>query len=119
MLKLAPLFACLCALFASSAFAGVNVSSPTSGSTTQSPVHFKATAGGTSCSKGVASMGVYSAPGVLAYVTNGTVLDKYISLGPGTHYTTVEQWDYCGGSSKTPITVTVSSSSHVRNGKST
>ncbi|MBZ5687964.1 MAG: hypothetical protein LAP86_23360 [Acidobacteriia bacterium] len=113
MLKLAPLFACLSALFVSSAFAGVNVSSPTNGSTVQSPVLFKATAGGTSCSKGVASMGVYSAPGVLAYVTNGTVLDTHISLGPGTHQITVEQWDYCGGASATPITLTVASGSGV------
>jgi hypothetical protein len=100
------------ALLISSAFA-VTVTSPTKGATVQSPVHYAATAGSTSCSKGVASMGIYTAPGVLAYVTNGTSLSTDLTLSAGTYSTTVTQWDYCGGASSTPITITVSSSSGV------
>src|SRR6267378_4265046 len=112
MYKCALLIVCLLALV-SSLFAGVNVTSPSNGTTVQSPVHFAATAGGTSCSKGVASMGVYTSPGVLAYVSNGTSLSTDITLSAGTYNTTVQQWDYCGGSTTTPITITVSGSSGV------
>jgi len=99
------LFLCILVLLIPAAWAGVNVSSPSSGSSVQSPVHFSATAGGTSCSSGVASMGIYTAPGVLAYVVNGTKLSTDLSLSPGTYYATVQQWDKCGGASKTPITL--------------
>ena len=113
MYKCALLFLSFFAVLISSAFAGVTVTSPAKGATMQSPVHFAATAGSTSCSKGVASMGIYTAPGVLAYVTNGTSLSTDLTLSAGTYSTTVEQWDYCGGASSTPITITVSSSSGV------
>jgi len=104
------LFLCILVLLIPAAWAGVNVSSPSSGSTVQSPVHFSATAGGTSCSSGVASMCIYTAPGVLAYVVNGTKLSTDLSLGPGTYNATIQQWDKCGGASKTPITIKVQSS---------
>ncbi len=102
------LLVCLCALIVSPVFASIDVSAPKNDSTVQSPVHFSATAGSTSCSKGVASMGIYSSPGVLAYVQNGTSIDTDLSLSPGTYDTTIQQWDYCGGSSKTYVTITVS-----------
>jgi major membrane immunogen (membrane-anchored lipoprotein) len=110
--KHALLIACF-AMVTSYVFAGVNVTSPKSGSTVSSPVHYSATAGGTSCSQGVASMGIYTAPGVLSYVTNGTSINTDLTLSPGAYNTTVEQWDYCGGASSTAITITVSSSSGV------
>src|SRR5579859_4477525 len=110
--KHALLIACF-AMVTSYVFAGVNVTSPKSGSTVSSPVHYSATAGGTSCSKGVASMGIYTAPGVLSYVANGTSIDTDLTLSPGTYNTTVEQWDYCGGASSTGITITVNSSNGV------
>jgi hypothetical protein len=97
-------------LLTPAALAEVNVSAPSNGATVQSPVHYAATAGSTSCSKGVASMGIYTEPGVLAYVTNGTSLSTDISLSSGTYDTTVQQWDYCGGSSKTSVKITVSKS---------
>ena len=111
MHKLVVPFLSVLGLLTSAAFAGVNVSAPSNGTTVQSPVHYSATAGGTSCSKGVASMGIYTEPGVLAYTTNGTTLSTDLSLSPGTYNTTVEQWDYCGGASTTPITITVKNSS--------
>ena len=99
--------------FCPAAFAGIKVTAPSNGATVGSPVHYAATAGSTSCSKGVSSMGVYTAPGVLAYVTNGTSINTDISLSAGTYNTTVQQWDYCGGASTTPITITVTGSSGV------
>ena len=46
--------------------ASVSVSSPANGGSVGTPVQYVATAT-TTCAKGVAAMGIYSAPGVLAY----------------------------------------------------
>src|SRR6266571_4016335 len=113
MYKCVPAVLLVLVLWSSVAFAGPKVTAPSSGSTVSSPVHYSATAGSTSCSKGVASMGIYTAPGVLAYVTNGTSISTDLTLSAGTYNTTVEQWDYCGGASTTAVTITVSSSSGV------
>jgi len=90
----------------------VSVTSPANNSTVGSPVNYLATAT-SSCSKGVASMGIYTAPNQLAYVVNGASLNTSLSLSPGTYNTTVEEWDNCGGASTKPITITVSSSGKV------
>lgn len=89
-----------------SAFAGVTVSSPGTGATVQSPVHYVATAT-TSCSKGVSAIGIYTAPSQLAYVVNGASLDKSLALSPGTYNTVVQEWDNCGGAATKRITITV------------
>ncbi len=101
---------CLCAMFALPATAGVTLSSPTSGSTSGSPVHFVAKAT-TSCAKGVSAMGIYPAPGQLAYTVNGSSMDTNLSMGNGTYNVAVQEWDNCGSSSKTYVTLTVSGSS--------
>ncbi len=88
---------------------GVFVTSPANNSTVGSPTNFVATAT-TSCSLGVASMGIYTAPSQLAYVVNGASLNTNLSLGPGTYNTVVQEWDKCGGAATTPIKITVSSS---------
>jgi hypothetical protein len=93
-------------LLAIPAFSGVTVSTPSSGSTVAAPVHFAAGATST-CAKGVASMGIYAAPGVLSYVVSGAKLDTNLNLGPGAYNTVVQAWDYCGGASTTPVTITV------------
>lgn len=108
MRKPALRLACFLAAISPAALAGVKVTAPSNGLTVQSPVHYAASAGPTSCSKGVASMGIYTAPGVLAFVVNGTSLSTDLTLGPGTYNTVVEQWDYCGGAATTSITITVS-----------
>lgn len=95
-----------------SAFASVVVSSPANNSSMASSVHFVANAK-TSCSRGVAAMGIYTAPYVLAYKVSGSSLNTYLSLAPGTYKTDVQEWDKCGGASKTPVTITVKSSSTV------
>jgi hypothetical protein len=52
-------------------------------------------------------MGIYTAPGVLAYVTNGASLNTSLTLSAGTYNTVVEEWDKCGGAATAPITITV------------
>jgi major membrane immunogen (membrane-anchored lipoprotein) len=112
MLKPALLIVCLLTLCAPCVFAGVTVNTPANNSTYQGSVPFVASAS-TSCNKGVASMGIYTAPGVLSYVVNGSSLNTTLSLGSGTYKATVEEWDYCGGAATAPVTVTVSQSSGV------
>src|ERR1700688_3253794 len=98
---------CFCLLTLSvCAFAGVSVSAPGTGSTSSSPVHFVASAT-TTCSSGASSMGIYTAPSVLAYTVSGASLNTYLPLSAGTYNTVVQGWDKCG-STKTPVTVTVS-----------
>ena len=110
MFRFAIVLVCLSALFASAAFASVNVSSPSNDGTYSGSVQFTATATTTTCSKGVASMGIYTAPGVLAYVVDGDSLNTTLDLTAGTYHMTVEEWDYCGGAGTTPITIIVTSS---------
>ncbi len=100
---------CLCS-FAVPAFAGVTVSSPGSGSTSASPVHFVASAS-SACSKGVASVGIYTAPNTLAYKVSGSKLDTLLNMNAGSYSVFVQEWDNCGQSSGTPISLTVSASS--------
>jgi len=85
---------------------GVNVSTPSEGGTVGSPVNYVASAT-TSCSKGVASMGIY-VNNVLTYVGNGSSLNTNLSLGSGNYHTVVEEWDHCGGAAYTPIDISVS-----------
>jgi hypothetical protein len=98
-------------MLASAAFATVKVSAPANNSTVGSPVQYVATATTSTCSKGVASMGIYTAPSKLAYVVNGASLNTSLTLSPGTYNTVVEEWDYCGGATTTPITITVNGGS--------
>lgn len=84
---------------------GVHVVSPTSGSTVTSPAAYVATAT-SSCSKGIASMGLY-ANNHLVFVQDGAKLNTEMNLGVGAQHTLVQEWDNCGGASYTPIDVTV------------
>src|SRR5579864_6642180 len=91
-----------------SAFAGVTVSSPLNHSTVGSSVNIVASAN-TSCSKGVASMGIYPSPYWLVYTVGGANLNTNISLNPGTYNVVVEEWDNCGGAASSTVTITVNS----------
>jgi hypothetical protein len=106
MLKSLSVIVCLSAFFAPAAFAGVTVNTPANGATVSGSVQYVASAT-TSCSQGVASMGIYTAPGVLVYTVNGASLNTTLSLTPGTYNTVVQEWDHCGGASTTPIKITV------------
>jgi hypothetical protein len=52
-------------------------------------------------------MGIYSAPGNLVYVVNGSSLNTLLTFTPGTYNTTVQEWDNCGWSAKVPVTIYV------------
>jgi hypothetical protein len=86
---------------------GVTVSTPANGATVSSPVSYAASAA-TTCSKGVASMGIY-VNNVLTYVAQGSSLNTNLNLSSGTYHTVVEEWDHCGGAAYTPIDISVSS----------
>jgi hypothetical protein len=86
----------------------VQVTSPVNNSTVSTSVTYVATAT-TTCSSGIASMGVFTAPGVLAYKANGTTLNANLTFNPGDYNTSVQAWDNCGGIASTPIKITVSS----------
>lgn len=99
------------------AYAGVYVTSPTAAtvsaagtSSGTSPVHFVATATSPACAKGVAGMGIYTAPSTLAYRVTGAALDTNLSLSAGNYSIAVQEWDNCGWSSKALLTLTVTSS---------
>ncbi|HXU16122.1 MAG TPA: alkaline phosphatase family protein [Terriglobales bacterium] len=100
-------FLVLISLFTLPAFATVKITSPTTGSSSASPVHFVASAT-TTCSSGVSSMGIYTAPYVLAYKVSGSSLNTYLTLSTGTYNVVVQEWDACG-STKTTATITVTS----------
>ena len=108
---------CLCAA-TFPASAGVYVASPSratvsaSGtSSSVSPVHFVATATSPACTKGVAAIGIYTAPYTLAYQANGATLDTNLSLSAGTYNIAVQEWDNCGWSSRALLRLTVTLSS--------
>jgi hypothetical protein len=100
--------------FAAPAFATVSVSSPSNGATVSSTVSYAASATTNTCSKGVASMGVY-VDNRLLFIVNGTKLNTALSVSPGSHNTVVEEWDFCGGSTfiSMEITVTALAGVHV------
>src|ERR1700761_7395142 len=103
-----PSLACILLSFAAPAFATVTVTSPKSGATVSSPVSYVATATTTTCSKGVASMGIY-VNNKLTYVVNAAVMNTTLSLAAGSYGTVIEEWDKCGGASYTKVPITVSS----------
>ena len=85
---------------------GVLVTSPGNNTTVTSPVTYTATAGTTTCPYGVAAMGVY-VNNSLAYAVNGAKLNAQLTIGAGAHDTVVQEWDNCGGSLSTPISINV------------
>jgi len=104
--------ACLTLVLATSAFASVSVSSPSNGAQVGSPVQYAATSTTGTCSKGVASMGVY-VDNQLIYVVNGARLSTSLPISTGKHNTVVEEWDYCGGATFTSLAITVGSQTGV------
>ena len=91
------------------AFATVTVTSPTNGATVTSPVHYLASATTTTCATGVASMGIY-VDDVKIYVVDAATLNTEITIAAGSHETTVEEWDKCGGATVDHIDLTVEAS---------
>jgi hypothetical protein len=110
-MRVGKLYAFVClSMSALPAMAGVTVSSPNNGASVATSVQFVATASSPACAKGVASMGIYTAPGKLAYVVNGSSLNQSITLPSGTQYPVVQEWDNCGWSASVKLTLNVGSS---------
>ncbi len=105
MIRLGILLSSLLAVTAPS-LATVKVTSPTPGSTVTSPVHYVATATSSTCSKGVASMGIY-VNNKHVYTVKAKSLSTTISLALGSQHTVVEEWDKCGGASTETVNLTV------------
>lgn len=91
MRKLFPILALFFA--ATACFAGVTVSAPANGATVGSPVHFVASATGSTT---ISSMIVY-VDGNQDYLVYGNNVDTYISLGSGNHTAVIRAWDNWGG----------------------
>ena len=100
---------CVCTL---RGFASVTVSSPGIGASLGSPVRFVASGSSPGCSKGVAAMGIYTAPNVLAYAVAGSKLDAKLEMKPGNYNAVVQQWDNCGWASKAAIIFQVTGVPH-------
>ena len=107
-MKSLSVFVCSFIALAVPSFAQVNVASPTPSATVGSSVPFVATGSSSSCGAGVAAMGIY-VNDQLQYVSNGNSLNTTLSLAPGNYNTVVQEWDYCGGASKTSVPITVGS----------
>jgi len=93
---------------AASASPKITVLSPKSASG-GSPAFYAAYAVSAGCSKGVSSMRIYTAPGVLAYKTSGGHLETFLKLTAGNYNTVVQAWDNCGGVTKTAVPLKVKS----------
>ena len=102
------------AIFAAPAFATVTVSTPAAGSTVNSPVNYIATSATSTCSTGVAAMGIYM-NNKLVYTVYGTSLNTSIGMANGFEHTVVEEWDHCGGASHTTVNLTVGSGTTTTN----
>src|SRR5947209_19574555 len=113
MKKCVRITSALFVFLAASAFANVTVTSPSNGSTVGTSVKFTATATASTCSKGVASMGIYPAAYQLAYTVGGPSLNTSLGFNPGTYNVVVEEWDNCGGASTATVKITVAASAGV------
>jgi hypothetical protein len=90
-------------------FAGVNISAPTNGAVTNSPLHVAASANSENSSAQIAAIQIY-VDGGLAYNAPGSTVDTHINLGAGNHEIIVQAWDTAGGNYKAPVYVAGSGS---------
>lgn len=111
MKPVSPLLLMLAVAISLPAFATVVVNSPSNGATVGSSVHFTAS-GNTGCSRGVAAMGVY-VDDSLRFQGNGASLNTTLTLSPGGHRIAIQEWDFCGSASNTPMSINVSNQAGV------
>ena len=103
-------FTCVLLCFTGLTYAGVFVHAPAPNSNVATTVQYVAKAQ-SSCSKGIAAMGIYSAPGKLVYTVHSSSLNTLLKFNPGTYNTVVQEWDNCGWSSSAAVTIHVQGSS--------
>lgn len=106
MKRFLPSMMLLIFAMATTAFAQVSVSEPADGAMAAPTTHFAASAGPGSCPEGVAAMGIYI-DDTLMYTVRGTKLDATLPLVEGQHRAVVQEWDYCGGATKSLVHITV------------
>ncbi|HWG86470.1 MAG TPA: hypothetical protein VN679_01725, partial [Candidatus Acidoferrales bacterium] len=87
-------------------FAGVTLSSPTTGSTVGSPVHFVASA---SSSHPITAMRIY-VDNVSVYVVSSSKIDTSVAMSSAKHNVVVQAWDSSGAVFKQALTITVGAS---------
>jgi len=97
-------------LLVSVASAGVTVSSPSSGSSVGSPVHFVAQATSSSSSTPITSMRIY-VDNASVYVAAAKSIDTNVTIANGSHSITVQAWDSAGHVYKSAFSITVQTSS--------
>lgn len=90
---------------ATASFAGVTVSSPATGSTSGSPIHFVASA---TSANPITAMRIY-VDNISVYLVSASKLDTYVTIASGSHSVVVQAWDSTGAVFKTPLSLTVSS----------
>lgn len=93
-------------LMTAAAFAGVNVSSPTPGSTTGSPVRFVASATG---SGPISAMSIY-VDGNKLYGGSAASVNTSVAMSTGPHSISIQAWDVYGNLYKSAYGITVSNS---------
>lgn len=84
---------------------GVWVTSPVNNANLPALVRYVATAT-SACTKGIAAMGIYKDADLL-YTVAGSKLNTQLHLSSGLQHTTVQEWDNCGGSLKTPVILSI------------
>jgi hypothetical protein len=89
---------------ATASFAGVTVTSPASGSTAGSPVHFVASATST---HPITAMRIY-VDNLSVYLVSASSLNTSVTMSAGTHSVVVQAWDSTGAVFKAPLSLTVS-----------
>lgn len=95
-------------MFATVAFAGVTVASPTPGATTGSSVHFVSN----TTMSGTVTATVLYVDNVKKYQVSGSKLDTWQTLAAGKRYIVIQSWNNYGQVVKsTPFTINVGSSS--------
>src|SRR5215467_5265937 len=87
----------------------VTVSSPR-GTMWSSSVPYEASAT-TTCPRGVAAIGIYTAPYQRAYTVKGQKLNAVLNLATGSYDTVVQEWDNCGGTATTHVPLIIGASS--------
>lgn len=99
----------LALLASSAAFAGVTVTSPISGSTTASPVHFVASA---SSNHPITYMMIY-VDNTSAYGLAANSINTNLNMSMGAHSVVVQSWDSAGQVAKSSLSLNVITSSGV------
>ncbi|MCI0348763.1 MAG: hypothetical protein L0Z53_05000 [Acidobacteriales bacterium] len=89
---------------ASTAMAGITISSPTNGATVSPSVRVVASASST---RPITAMRIY-VDHVSVYVVNSNSIDTTVTLAAGTRFMVVQAWDSGGAVFKAPLTINVS-----------